>query len=150
QEQFMGLATTRRTIFIGSLCYKQLKIKMQTVCIVIILSLTITQAYCDGVHSPDVPPHRHSPGSNTMKLNRNREVVPLKPSGTSNDRGFNFNYFFLQHSDATIINYLSQNNRRGGGQVAPPRVTSSGGGNHAEEEDHFGRLGGLFRVLARV
>ncbi|CAL4172612.1 unnamed protein product, partial [Meganyctiphanes norvegica] len=134
--------------------------KMNLMYITVIMLISAFKVYCDGVHSPDVPPHRHNrdpKGPIAMRRQNNPEVVPLGSSGTSKDRGgFNFNYFFLWHSDATIINYLSQDRSRDGGQVVTPSAPSSssshngGGGHNGGEEDHFGRLEGLFRVLGRV
>ncbi|CAL4183397.1 unnamed protein product [Meganyctiphanes norvegica] len=73
---------------------------MQSVYTVLILAVSIIQV------------HSQSPEGN------------ISPT-TSNDPGFNFNYFFLWHSDATILNYLRQNGGNGGNQVVAMRVGDS-------------------------
>jgi len=90
---------------------------------------------------------------------------PQQPSNANDNSGFKFNYFFLWHSDATILNYLARNkgqvveearNRAQGqapviqGIVDDRKETSTGNAGKQvisqEEKDNFRQLEGLFGV----
>ncbi|CAL4119987.1 unnamed protein product [Meganyctiphanes norvegica] len=85
---------------------------MRTVCIVLILAVSIIQ-----VHS------RSSGGG----------ITPT----TSNDPGFNFKYFFLWHSDATILNYLRGQNGAGIGGGDQVDVMTLGDSSNTQGLNNF-------------
>ncbi|CAL4067433.1 unnamed protein product, partial [Meganyctiphanes norvegica] len=129
------------------------RFKMRRVCIFLIMAASITKIDCDGDHSPAAPPHKHIE-------DRGGGSSPDSAAKPSSNSGFDFNYFFLWHSDATILNYLARDGGKAdgsGGQAArahaspAPGTGTNGGGHHGtEEEDHFGKYKSLFRVLAQV